>query len=408
MNITILTQYFPPEVGAPQNRLYELAIRMQQKGANVSIVTAMPNYPKMEVQEGYENKIYVHEVMDNMHVHRAPIYVTKNKGIVFRLLNYFSFVFSSFWIGLFKTKKTDFILCESPPLFLGITAWLLCKTKRAKLIFNVSDLWPESAEKLGLVSNKFFLKLATKLEEFLYKTSTLILGQTQGIVSNISDRFPTKKVVWIPNGVDPLLFNKAINNQGVWRKSMGLSPDDFVLLYAGIMGYAQGLDVITDVASSLLTNQRIKFIFLGNGPEKERLQHIVSEKNLTNVLFHDFVQKNEMSAVLKEIDASIVPLKKLDLFLGAIPSKIFECLASEKPILLGVGGEAKKLFIEDGNAGLYFEPENVDALKNVIIQLVQNPELGSQLGANGKEYAAKNFNRDIIAEKLWQEINTLA
>jgi glycosyltransferase involved in cell wall biosynthesis len=408
MNITILTQYFPPEVGAPQNRLYELAIRMQQKGANVSIVTAMPNYPKMEVQEGYENKIYVHEVMDNMHVHRAPIYVTKNKGIVFRLLNYFSFVFSSFWIGLFKTKKTDFILCESPPLFLGITAWLLCKTKRAKLIFNVSDLWPESAEKLGLVSNKFFLKLATKLEEFLYKTSTLILGQTQGIVSNISDRFPTKKVVWIPNGVDPLLFNKAINNQGVWRKSMGLSPDDFVLLYAGIMGYAQGLDVITDVASSLLTNQRIKFIFLGNGPEKERLQHIVSEKNLTNVLFHDFVQKKEMSAVLKEIDASIVPLKKLDLFLGAIPSKIFECLASEKPILLGVGGEAKKLFIEDGNAGLYFEPENVDALKNVIIQLVQNPELGSQLGANGKEYAAKNFNRDIIAEKLWQEINTLA
>jgi hypothetical protein len=155
VNILILTQYFPPEIGAPQNRLFELAVRLQKKGASITVLTAMPNYPQMQIHEAYKGKIYKYETMSGMHVHRAWIYVSKSKSILSRLLNYFSFVLTSLWHGLFKVKgQYDFILCESPPLFLGITAYLLKILKGSKLIFNVSDLWPESAEKLGLVTNK--------------------------------------------------------------------------------------------------------------------------------------------------------------------------------------------------------------------------------------------------------------
>src|SRR3954466_13235925 len=133
MKILILTQYFPPEVGAPQNRLFELAVRLQKKGAEVNVLTAMPNYPQMQVHPAYKGKFYHYEEMNGLKVYRSWIYVSRSKGIFKRLLNYFSFVKSSFWIGLFKLGKFDYILCESPPLFLGITAYLLKKIKGAKL-----------------------------------------------------------------------------------------------------------------------------------------------------------------------------------------------------------------------------------------------------------------------------------
>ena len=193
MKILILTQYFPPEVGAPQNRLFELAIRLQNKGAEISILTAMPNYPQMKIHDNYVGKFYSFEIMKGLKVYRSYIYVSKKKSIPFRLLNYFSFVISSLLVGLFKLEKYDYILCESPPLFLGISAFIVKTSKGSRMIFNVSDLWPESAEKLGLVTNKFFLRISSNLEKFLYQKSYFITGQTQGIVKNISSRFPQKK-----------------------------------------------------------------------------------------------------------------------------------------------------------------------------------------------------------------------
>ncbi len=348
MKILILTQYFPPEVGAPQNRLYELAVRLQQKGAEITVLTAMPNYPQMQIHKEYKGKFYSYEDMNGLKIHRTWIYVSKSKGIVKRLINYFSFVKTSFWVGLFKLNKFDYIFCESPPLFLGITAYALKKLKGAKLIFNVSDLWPESAEKLGLVSNKFFLHSATVLEEFLYKRSELITGQTQGIVKNISDRFPNKKVYWLPNGVDLNYYNSD-NIIEDWRKENNFSEDDFILLYAGIIGHAQGLEVIVNSAEKLKGHSKIKFVLLGSGPEKESLIQLKQKLKIENVLFFDGVTKKEMPVIIAAADVAVIPLKRLDLFKGAIPSKIFENLAMKKPILLGVEGEAKQLFIDEGN-----------------------------------------------------------
>ena len=202
LKLLILSQYFPPEIGAPQNRLFELAVRLQKKGIDVSILTAMPNYPNMEVQDDYKGLNYHYEEMDNLEVYRSSIYVSKNTSILSRLRNYFSFVWSSYKNRKKLESNFDFILCDSPPLFLGISAYLISKSKKAKLIFNVSDLWPESAEKLGIVNNKFLVKMATYLEEFFYKKSVLITEQTQGIVKNIKDSFTNKNVYWLRNGVD--------------------------------------------------------------------------------------------------------------------------------------------------------------------------------------------------------------
>lgn len=402
MKLVILTQYFPPEVGAPQNRLYELAIRLKNKGVDVTVVTAMPNYPAMEIHEDYKRKYFVKEEMNGLKIIRSYIYVSKSKSIVKRLFNYYSFVVSSFIASCFYVKEHNYIICESPPLFLGKTGWLVSLIHRSKFIFNVSDLWPESAEKLGLVSNKSVLKISTLLEEFLYKRSSFVTGQTQGIVNNIKSRFPNKDVYWLPNGVDVKLFQPNKNNS--WKLANGFNENDFVFLYAGIIGHAQGLEIILEAGKKLKENTSIKFALLGAGPEKPKLIQIKEESHLTNVFFFDAIGKQEMINVLNSVDATIIPLRKLELFLGAIPSKIFENLAMRVPVLLGVDGEARELFVNKGNCALYFEPENISELVTRIEEVYNNSDLRQRLSDNGVNYVTENFERNKIADKFYLKL----
>ena len=403
MKLLILTQYFPPEVGAPQNRLFELAIRLKKSGVNVTVLTAIPNYPQMKIYDGYEGKNYMYEEIEGIPVHRASIYLPKNKSIIQRLLNYFSFVYSSAQVGKNKIGDVDVILCESPPLFLGYSALYLKRKKKAKLIFNVSDLWPESAEKLGVVTNKWMLKLAYRLEEKLYRKSILVTGQTQGICKNINDRFPFVKTYWFPNGADISYYNPSTVSSD-WRKDNGFNANDVLFLYAGIIGLAQGLEIILSAAEKLMDQPSIKFILLGNGPEKEKLQVIKQEKKILNVYFFDAVSKTLMPKIVKACDAAIIPLLKLPLFLGAIPSKIFENLAMEKAVILAVDGEARELFVNQGKCALYSEPENVDDLIKNVLLLANDSLLRKELGQKGRTYVEQSFNRNTIAYNFHQEL----
>ena len=404
LRLLILTQYYPPEIGAPQNRLHELAVRLKAKGMHVEVLTAMPNYPKMEIHEAYKNGKILEEVLDGIPVHRSKIYVSDSKGIVKRLLNYFSFVFTSCRRGK-KLENFDFLMVESPPLFLGYSAMRLSRKLKAKLIFNVSDLWPESAEKLGLVTNKFLLGMAYRLEAKCYRRSYLITGQTQGIVDDISKRFPEKKVVWLPNGVDLSYYNPAEIETIGYRKRNGLKESDILFFYGGVVGYAQGLDVILNAAKLVENRPEIQFIIQGAGPEKERLLQLKEELNVTNVHFLPPVDKSEMPGVLKEINVAVIPLRKLDLFEGAIPSKVFETLAMEIPILLGVNGEARFHFVDKAQAAIFVEPENAAVLAENVLLLADNPELAREMGKKGRKYAESQFNRDVIASNFLKTLN---
>jgi len=406
MKLLILTQYFPPETGAPQNRLFELALQLKAKGIEITVLTAMPNYPKMELFEGYEGKSYVKEDMKGMTVHRSAIYVTKSKGISKRLRNYFSFVRSSYKVGK-KLGNFDYILCESPPLFLGYTAMKLSRKLNAKLIFNVSDLWPESAEKLGLVSNKLFLKMAYNLEARCYNKSVLVTGQTQGIVKDIKTRFPHKDVYWLPNGVDLERYTPDKVEAHGLRKMYNINTNDLVFFYGGVLGHAQGLEIIIQAASKLKDHTNIKFVLMGSGPLKDDLMQLSAQLGTDNVIFADPVNRTEMGGVIKEIDVSLIPLRNLPLFLGAIPSKIFEILAMEKPILLGVKGEAKDLFITEGKAGWAFEPEDTVDLVSKINEICNSQDDLLSYGKNGRAYVAKKFNRRQIAEELFEKLKSL-
>jgi len=396
MRILFLTQYYPPEIGAPQNRLHELAVRLKANGVDVEVLTALPNYPKMEVQEAYKNGKLREEIIDNIPVHRSWIYVSKSKGIISRLLNYFSFVWSSYWRGR-KLDSFDYLLVESPPLFLGYSAMRLSRKLNAKLIFNVSDLWPESAEKLGIVTNQRLLSLAYNLEAKCYNKSTLITGQTQGIVDDIKRRFPNKKVYWLPNGVNVNFYNPERIEDADFRERNNFKSTDLLLFYGGILGYAQGLEIILKAAKLIEDKPEVQFIIQGSGPEKDKLVNLKAELKVTNVHFFDPVSKSEMPSIVKAIDVALVPLKNLPLFQGAIPSKVFEALAMKKPLLLGVDGEARQHFIEKAQAGLFFLPENEEDLVRQIRQIVENPGELIEMGNNARSYVSTHFNRDKIA-----------
>jgi len=406
LKVLFLTQYFPPETGAPQNRLHSLANYLSDFGAEVSVLTAMPNYPKAEVYEGYQGKTYLKEEDGKLTIHRSWIYVSKSKGVVPRLLNYFSFVFTALWIGMIKIKKHDVIICESPPLFLGITAMLLKLFKGSKLVFNVSDLWPESAEKLNIINNKFLLGISYQLESLIYRKSNLVSGQTQGIITNINERFPDIPTHLIRNGIDTKQFNVRGNGK-LFRAKHQISEDAFVIAYAGIIGHAQGLEIITEAAKQFLNEKKIVFMMVGDGPVKNELMEIAQKFNLNNIKFINSVPRKEMPDVIDACDCYVTPLRKNDLFLGAIPSKIFEPLYFGKPVLLGVDGEAKQLFVEEGKCALHFEPENTNALVESIKKLFQDKELYKHLGENGHRYVSKYFDRKKLAEQFWNKITQL-
>jgi glycosyltransferase involved in cell wall biosynthesis len=402
MRIVFLTQYFPPEVGAPQNRISHLATAFKENGADVTVLTAMPNYPEMVVHEEYRGRWFCHEDIDGLEVLRSWIFVRcSRKNLFLRLLAYFSFVITSLILGMVKLNRFDFIFCESPPLFLGITAFCLNALKGGRLILNISDLWPATARAAGIIKSGSLLWIAAKLEGFLYQRSHLITGQTQGIVDDISLRFPQKEIYCLRNGID-LSFFSATTTHANWRAAAGFSTSDFILMYAGIIGFVQGLDVILRAAARLKNHTDIRFAIVGSGPVKEELLGMRDRSGLDNVCFFDTQPKQRMPEIISACDAGIIPLRKLDLFKGAVPSKALEYPAMKKPILLGVEGEAKELLIREGKCGLAFEPENDDDLCNRIIELHESDDLRETLGENGLRYVIEHFDRTAIAEQFWQ------
>ncbi len=400
MHILFLTQYFPPEVGAPQNRLSDLARRLVQAGHYVTVLTALPNYPTGKIFKEYQGRLIVKEESDGVKVIRTWIYASKTKAFVRRLMNYFSFVMSSLIVGMWQVGRQDYIVVESPPLFLGISGFLLSRIKGAKLVFNVSDLWPESAIAMGVLRNKTLIRLSQWLEEFLYRHSHLITGQTQGIVENIHSRCPNKRIALITNGVDTAIFGlktRPRENRNIKRKFE--LEEKFVIGYAGLHGLAQGLETVIRTAGILVVQQDLLFAFFGDGPEKEKLQRIVEQAHLTNVRFYPSQPNSLMPEIYSCFDVAIIPLKRLPLFKGALPSKIFEAMAAALPIIGAVEGEAR-ILIEKAQAGVVVEPEDAQAMVEAVLRLHKDSVYRSSLGENGRRYVMEHYDREQIAKKF--------
>jgi glycosyltransferase involved in cell wall biosynthesis len=252
---------------------------------------------------------------------------------------------------------------------------------------------------MGIIKNKFIIHRSYKLANWIYRNADLVSGQTKGIIAAIKEMQPKQKLFWFPNGVDL----HRLNNCAVAPKN----NNGFSLLYAGIIGHAQGLEVILHAADKLKDKPDIHFRIIGDGPVKAALLELQQQLQLTNVTFISNQPSEKVMEWLHQCDAYVVPLRKLDLFKGAIPSKLFEPLGIGKPILLGVEGEAKELFIDDAKGGLSFEPGNAKQLSDAIINLYNDRKLASELGASGQAYVNNYFRRDKIAEAFWKELQSL-
>ncbi len=389
-HIILHTQYYLPEMGAPQARLSELAHGLAQRGWQVTVLTAMPNYPLGKYYTGYRGGLK-REIEGPVEVIRTWIYPSQSVGLVPRLANYFSFVVSSALVGSFLAKRADFILTESPPLFLGMSGFWLSRIKRARWIFNVSDLWPEFAVRLGMLKPGLALRLSQRLEAFCYKKAWAVSGQSKTILANIRQHFPQVKTFHLSNGADTAAFHP--DQATPESRALLGSADEVVALYAGLHGLAQGLEQVLEAAQHLQDQPQIKLVLVGDGPEKQTLMRIAAEKHLTNVRFLDPLPKWKMPALVASADISIVPLK---VFLpGAVPSKIYEAMASARPLVLVADGEAAEI-VSSHYAGLVVKPGDAVGIAAAIFQLAQDRELRQSLGAAGRQAAESQFDRQRI------------
>lgn len=396
MRFLFLTQFYPPEVGATQNRVSDLAERLARSGHAVTVLTAMPNYPTGRIFEGYRGKAWTEETSGSVRVLRVWTYATNSVGLIARLLSYLSYTVAAAIMAFAKGGGHEILYVESPPLFLGITGILVSRWRKSKLLFNATDLWPESAVALGILRNPTAIRLATSLEQFIYRRADIITGQTEGIVQGVRERAPRVPVTLVMNGVSPEMFAASGKARDAIRSELGLATA-FVVGYAGRHGIAQKLETVLEAAEIVSRESDIHFAFFGDGPEKCKLIKLCEAKGLKNVHFFSPRPVAEIAAILSCFDAAVVPLKKLELFRGALPCKLFECMGAAVPVIVSIEGEAERL-VKRANGGITVPPEDAQAVADAILTLYRNPAIRRTMGERGREYTLSHCSRQTAAD----------
>ena len=354
MKILFITDNFPPEVNAPATRTYEhIKEWIRDESVEVTVLTCFPNFPHGKVYNGYKNKLYQREKFDGIDVIRVCSYMSKNEGLVKRVLDYISFAFMAFIVGLFH--KFDVIVATSPQFFTTWAGRGLAKIKRRPWVFELRDLWPESIKTVGAMKQGKIIEILEKIELGLYKSSNLVIAVTEAFRQNLIARgIDGNKIKVITNGSNLDLFAPREKDRGLLGQ-LGLK-DKFIVGYIGTHGMAHSLDFIITTISKI-KDEKFHFLFVGDGAVKEKIVNLAADLGLKNVTFLDSVSKDEVPRFLSICDAMLAPLKKDDNFKTVIPSKIFEASAMQRPVLLGVEGQAKEI-LEVYGAGACFEPEN--------------------------------------------------
>lgn len=404
-HVLFVTPYYPPEKAAPAVRLSETAKSLVKRGYQVTVLTTVPNYPTGIVPREYRGTIVRREVIDGVHVVRVWSYIAANKGFFRRILAQLSFGCLAPLLGWRDVGHPDIIIVESPPLFDAIAARLLSWGKRCPFIFLVSDIWPESAVQLGALRNRLLIWLAERLEWSTYLLASAIWAVTEGIRDILIVRgLKPERVFLLTNGVDTARFRPLPRHEA--RARVGWD-DRFTVLYVGTHGLAQDLSTVLDAAVQLKLQPHIRFVFVGDGAAKASLVTQAREQGLLNVSFLDPVPHEQVPVLITAADACLVPLRRLPLFEGALPSKMYEMMACERPVLLGVDGEARRLAVQKARAAIYVEPEDADSLVSAILHLYEHPEIAQALGQNGRAFVMEHFDRQRLISILEERIHAL-
>lgn len=393
MRLLFITDNFPPEVNASATRAWaHLRVWQAEREVQITVLTTAPNYPQGKVYDGYKNRLYTVEQIENIRVIRLWSYISSNSGFIRRVFDYCSFAGVAIFASLLI--KTDLILITSPQFFLTFTGRIASRLKCIPWVLEVRDLWPDSIVEVGALKPGRWFKIFKRFEYNAYRSANRIITVTQHIKKTVQEMVgQTEKVHFIPNGILTEDFQHFPGNTISLKEQLGIK-DQMVIGYVGTHGMAHNLSfILSAIAEASLEN--FFFLFIGDGAEKNNLIIQAQELKLTNVHFVGQVSKEELPSYWNIIDMALVNLKNIPLFEGALPSKIFEAAALKQPILLGVVGEAKEL-IEQYDAGLSYNPSDPMAFINAI-QKLSKPTVYKQK-QEGCIALAEAFDRNRLAK----------
>ncbi len=397
--VLFLSQYFPPDITAASFRISETANLLSLDGFSVNVLTAKPHRSQPINKEDYE-------IFPEIKVIRAPIIqgkILKGRKLGY-ILQYLSFMISSLIRGLLNTDSTyDYIIASSPPLFIGVSGWILSKVKKAKYILDIRDIWPDSAISAGQLSGEGFLyRFGKKLEIFLYKRANLITSVSKKIknyISNLEENIC--KVEVICNGLNEKLVEIESLNNVLSEFEKNIPDNKFNITYLGNMGLAQDLDTVINAAIILREKSiyNINFLLIGGGVKRTYLEERVRRNELKNIIFMGpFDKKNAFKFMLYS-SALLIHLKDSEVFEKTIPSKVFDYSFANKPILFGIKGEGNEI-LSSMPGNIYFKPSNPYSLVDSILKLYENYDYYlSDVKAN-REYMLNNFSRAKMSMKL--------
>jgi glycosyltransferase involved in cell wall biosynthesis len=353
--ILIISNYYPPEKGAAANRIEQLALKLHQNNYKVSVVCPLGNYPEGRLFKEYQGKFSVTENRENITVKRLWIYPSVSKNVFIRLLSVLSFSLSLFFYLLFK-KTPEKVVVQSPPLLLSFISVFILSLKNKKVILNVSDLWPLAAIELeALKKNSFSHKISLFLERFIYKKATLILGQSNEIITHIHSLFPKKICFLYRNFPDHQVENLDLITE---------ETKTITIYYAGLLGVAQGVMELCEKIE--LEGLNIEFHIFGDGAEKNQIEALISSRTEQKIFFHGMLNRKELHEKLKWFDIAIVPLKTR--IYGSVPSKIFEYSSLGFPILYFGGGEGENI-VSDNNLGWIAVVGDYQDLNKILVEI---------------------------------------
>lgn len=384
-------------MGAAANRLHGLARWLVCFGHDVTVITGFPNYPSGVIPEAYQRRRQVEETLDGVRVIRTWVYASPKRGALRRLANYFSYVLSAIGAGVQLPKGYDVLMASSPPLFIGLAGWILSAFHRIPWTFDIRDIWPELAVEAGeFAPTSAIVRWGERLERFLYRSAQHITVVTEAkrqklLVKNV----PPHKLGVVPNGVDLDWLQQHLDGVSA-TADLGLN-DKFIVIYAGLIGVFQHLDIAIDAAVALRTHPKIHFLIVGEGVKRVELEERVTQEKLSNVTFLPPQPREAIPSLLKSSQVSLVPLVNAQL-VDAVPTKMLEAWGCERPVLLVASGEAKRLVDESGG-GVVIAPGDAQQLAAAILELYRNQTKLGEYAQRGYDYVLQ-FDRPQLARQM--------
>ncbi len=389
MHILIIHQAFASINEPGGTRHHEFARLLTVRGHKVTVIASPISYITGNDTHQANSEI------EGVTILRAAVYDAHHKSFIHRVFAFFSFMLSSFWIGL-GVKNVDLVWGTSPPIFQGVTAWALARIKGAKFLFEVRDLWPQFAIAVGVLKNPVLIVLSEWLERFLYRRADRVMVNSPGFLGPVTGR-GAKRVDLIPNGADPSMFDPT-DSGAAFRQSNQLG-NKFVALYAGAHGMSNDLQIILESARLLANETHIHIVLLGDGKEKSALMAQAKEMELSNLTFLPSVPKTGMASALAGADACIAILKPLDEYKTTYPNKVFDYMAAGRPVALAIDGVIRDV-VEAAGCGVFATPGNAEEMADAIRELAADAEQSRAMGLKGRSYLEENFSRAVIGDKL--------